>query len=168
MSTFKSPEELTAHLLAESGKDPSQLLQHLHSLQLHFSHIPEASIKQLAGALGVTEAHVHGVIGFYTFLHESPRGDYDVLFSDSITDHMLGSRALLQDLCTRLGVEIGVPRRDGRVTVSTTSCTGMCDQGPAILINGRAVTNLDGYRIQNIAALIENRTPLADLSLIHI
>jgi [NiFe] hydrogenase diaphorase moiety large subunit len=110
--------------------------------------------------LGLTEAHIRGVIGYYSFLHDTPRGDFDVLFSDSITDHMLGSRSLLRDLSGRLGVETGVPRADGRVTVATSSCTGMCDQGPAMLVNGRAVTNLDTYRIQNIAALIENQTPL--------
>lgn len=161
-STHESPEAFTRQLLSISGNDAGRLLQHLHAIQLRFSHIPDASVTELVAALGVTDAQVRGTIGFYAFLHDAPRGDYDVLFSDSITDHMLGSRALLHDLCTRLGVDVGVPRSDGRVTVATTSCTGMCDQGPAILVNGRAVTNLDNYRIQNVAALIENRTLLQD------
>lgn len=161
MSISLTPEELTARLLTDSG-DPTQLVQHLHTLQRHYSHIPGSCIRRLADGLGLTEAHIRGVIGFYSFLEEIPRGDYDVRFSDSITDHMLGSRPLLWDLCTRLGVELGVPRPDGRVTVATTSCTGMCDQGPALLINGRTVTRLDNHRIENIAALIESRTPLEE------
>jgi [NiFe] hydrogenase diaphorase moiety large subunit len=156
----RDPGKLSAALLADSGNDPTLLVQHLHRLQLEYSHVPASAVEALAAGLGLTEAHVRGVIGYYSFLHESPRGDYDVRFSDSITDHMLGSRYLLQDLAGRLGVEQGVPRPDGRVTVTTTSCTGMCDQGPAILVNGRAVTRLDNHRIQSIAALIENRTPL--------
>jgi [NiFe] hydrogenase diaphorase moiety large subunit len=151
---------LTAALLADGGNDPTLLVQHLHRLQLEYSHVPAGAVEVLAEGLGLTEAHVRGVIGYYSFLHDLPRGDYDVRFSDSITDHMLGSWYLLQDLAGRLGVEQGVPRPDGRVTVTTTSCTGMCDQGPAILVNGRAVTRLDNHRIQSIAALIENRTPL--------
>ena len=158
----RAPGELTAALLADSGNDPTLLVQHLHRLQLEYSHIPAGAVEVLAEELGLTEAHVRGVIGYYSFLHDLPRGDYDVRFSDSITDHMLGSRYLLQDLAGRLGVEQGVPRPDGRVTVTTTSCTGMCDQGPAILVNGRAVTRLDNHRIQSIAALIENRTPLRE------
>jgi [NiFe] hydrogenase diaphorase moiety large subunit len=155
-----APEDLTAALLAETGSDPTLLVQYLHQLQLQYSQVPDSAVRILAQRLGLSEAHVRGVIGFYSFLHDTPRGDYDVRFSDSITDHMLGSRSLLHDLCGRLGVDIGVPRADGRVTVSTTSCTGMCDQGPAILVNGRAVTRLDNHRIQSIAALIEHQTPL--------
>jgi len=136
------------------------LLQHLHAIQYRYSYIPEASIHQLGSTLDLPEAQVRGVISFYSFLHETARGDYDILFSDSITDHMLGSRALMADLCTRLGVEPGIPREDGRVTVDTTSCTGMCDQGPAILVNGLTVTSLDSRRVQDIASFIENRTPL--------
>jgi [NiFe] hydrogenase diaphorase moiety large subunit len=157
---YADPEALTTALLAETGNDPSLLVQHLHKMQLQYSHVPETAVRSLAAGLGLTEAQVRSVIGFYSFLHETPRGDYDVRFSDSITDHMLGSRALIQDLSGRLGVDDGIPRPDGRVTVTTTSCTGMCDQGPAILINGRAITRLDSHRIESIAALIETQTPL--------
>jgi len=160
VSKLQGSEDYTSELLAESGNDAGRLLQHLHAIQCRYSHIPETSIQQLASALDLPAAHVRGVIGFYSFLHITPRGDYDILFSDSITDHMLGSRTLMDDFCTRLGVEPGRPRADGRVCVATTSCTGMCDQGPALLVNGLAVTRLDGHRIQTIAALVENRTPL--------
>ena len=160
MSTLQGSEDYTSELLADSGNDAGRLLQHLNAIQCRYSHIPETSIQQLAAALDLPAAHVRGVIGFYSFLHITPRGDYDILFSDSITDHMLGSRTLMDDLCTRLGVEPGRPRADGRVCVATTSCTGMCDQGPALLVNGLAVTRLDGHRIETIAALVENRTPL--------
>ncbi len=155
-----NPQAFTSALLASAGNDSCELLQMLHALQLQFNHIPQASISQLSEALSLSETYIRSVIGFYTFLHETPRGEYDILFSDSITDHMLGSRLLLSDLCDKLGVERGVPRKDGRVTVDTTSCTGLCDQGPAILVNGRVLTRLDAHKIQNIALLIENCTPL--------
>ena len=54
-------------------------------------------------------------------------------------------------LCERLGVEPGVPRADGRVTVDNTSCTGMPDQGPAILVNGLALTHLTPARVDTAA-----------------
>jgi [NiFe] hydrogenase diaphorase moiety large subunit len=51
-------------------------------------------------------------------------------------------------------------RLDGRVSVSTTSCTGMCDQGPAALINHhQLVTRLTPGRIEHMAALIEQQVP---------
>jgi len=110
----------------DSGR--RRLLQYLCQIQQQLSYIPADAITQLAGLTQRSESEIHGVIEFYSFLHTDPRGQYDILLSDSITDHMLGSRRLLQQLCTRLGVEPGVPRSDGRVTVDTTSCTGLCDQ----------------------------------------
>jgi [NiFe] hydrogenase diaphorase moiety large subunit len=38
----------------------------------------------------------------------------------------------------------------------------MCDQGPALLVNGRAITRLTHQRVQEIAQLIRNRTSLND------
>lgn len=162
MTEIQDTDNFITELLEATNSDPAGLLQYLHAVQYRYSYIPEVAVRQLASALQLTEAGVRGVIGFYSFLHDSPRGDYDILFSDSITDHMSNSRALLDDLCMRLGVEPGTPREDGRVSVDATSCTGMCDQGPALLVNGRVVTKLDSYRVMNIATLIENRAPLEE------
>ena len=149
-------------LAGEEGMRRERLLQYLYELQLEYSHVPEEAIQRLSSGLDMPASHIRGVIDFYSFLHESPRGDYDILFSDSITDHMLGSRELHRRLCERLGVESGQPRADGRVTVGLTSCTGMCDQGPALLVNGLAVTRLDVARIDTIATMVEAGTTLAD------
>jgi [NiFe] hydrogenase diaphorase moiety large subunit len=153
-------DEFIAGITAAAGKQPVSLLQYLYHIQYEYSYIPPRAIDRLAEILSLTPAHIRGVIGFYTFLHEQPRGHYDILISDSITDHMLGSRELTEQLCGRLGVTLAVPREDGRVTVTTTSCTGMCDQGPAMLVNGLAITRLDNKRIDSIAELIESDAPV--------
>jgi len=155
-----SIEEFISGITASANNQPGHLLQYLYEIQYQYSCVPQQAIQLLAEKLSLTESHIHGVIGFYSFLHDSPRGGYDILVSDSITDHMLGSRTLLDALCTKLGVTPGTPRDDGRVTVDTTSCTGMCEQGPAMLVNGWAVTRLDESRIDNIAELIESDTAI--------
>ena len=153
---------LIKHLAGVEGIRRERLLQYLYELQLQFSHVPAEAIDRLSADLDMPASHIRGVIAFYSFLHETPRGDFDILFSDSITDHMLGSRELHQRLCDTLGVASGQPRADGRVTVGLTSCTGMCDQGPALLVNGLAVTRLDEARIDAIAGLVEAGMELVD------
>jgi [NiFe] hydrogenase diaphorase moiety large subunit len=155
-----SIEEFIAELTSSADQRPDQLLQYLYEIQYQYSCIPQQAVKLLADKLALTEAQVHGVIGFYAFLHDTPRGNYDILVSDSISDHMLGSRRLLDMLCNKLDVALATPRKDGRVTVDTTSCTGMCDQGPAMLVNGWALTRLDESRIASIAELIESNTAI--------
>ncbi len=151
-----SIDEFLSSLTDSTNNRPDHLLQYLYEIQYQYSCIPLQAVKILAEKLSLTEAHIKGVIGFYSFLHDLPRGTYDILFSDSITDHMLGSRELMASLCSKLGVTPGQPRKDGRVTVDFTSCTGMCDQGPAMLINGWTVTRLDQNSIESIARLIES------------
>ncbi len=146
--------------LARVGHGPDGVLQHLIALQHQFSFVPDAGIEQLVQTVDVTRAQVLAAVDFYAFLHRSPRGDYDLRVSDNITDRMLGSEALVHQLCDRLGVAPGQPRADGRVTLEPTSCTGMCDQGPALLVNGLAVTRLDAARCRQIADLVNERVPL--------
>jgi [NiFe] hydrogenase diaphorase moiety large subunit len=154
-------KEIIASASASGAAERPRLLQYLCQIQHRLSFIPGDAITQLAAMLQMPESEIRGVIGFYSFLHEQPRGDYDILLSDSITDHLLGSRTLLQQLCNRLGVEAGVPRVDGRVTVDTTSCTGICDQGPAMLVNGQVVSRLSVSRIDQLCRLIEAGTGVA-------
>jgi [NiFe] hydrogenase diaphorase moiety large subunit len=149
-------------LLARHPPDPHALLQILRELQALQGWLAPDALGQVAGALGLTLAQVQGVAGFYRFLHTRPVGAYRVLFSDNVTDRLLGSDALLADLCQRLGVVPGQVSADGLVSVDQTSCTGLCDQGPALLINHhQVITRLDAARVAEMAKLILARVPVA-------
>jgi len=152
---MKNIEHFVGDLLAKSGDSPDQLLQHLCKIQSHYSHIPEEALQLLADRLHIPPVQIISVVYFYSFLHMKARGEYDIRFSDNITDRMLGNLLLLESMCKKLGVKPGVPRADGRVTVDLTSCTGICDQGPALLVNGMAISRLNEERIHKIVGLIQ-------------
>jgi len=162
MEVFRRGDLLAAvHSAVERhGAGPHCALQVCRHVQEHFSCVPADAIPVIARQLGTTTGHIVSLVSFYSFLHEAPRGRYDLYLSDSITDHMLGSRGLLNRLCLGLGVVAGEPRLDGRVTVAPTSCTGLCDQGPAGLVNGRPLTRLNEQRIDHLVQLVEAATPL--------
>ena len=147
-------------ILARHGGKPYRLLQVLREIQEAFQCISPKAVTQVAEALGVPLARVWGVIGFYAFLTDKPWGRFRVLFSDNITDRMLGNMELLTALCEKLWVEKGRLSEDGLVSVDTTSCTGLCDQGPAILVNGWAIPNITRERLERIAELILAQTPV--------
>ncbi len=151
-----------AALVARHRHDPTRLVQLLRELQEESGWISPPAITQLAGLLGLPRARVEGVAGFYSFFATTPRGDYRVLFSDDVTDRFDGNLALRDRLCAALRVAPGALREDGRVSVGLTSCTGLCEQGPALLVNERAIARLTPARIDELAALIEAGTPLAD------
>ena len=149
-------------VLDRHRRRPEQLLQILRETQDALGYLPALALTRIAQALGLPRARVEGVAGFYSFLHLAPAGRYRVLFSDNITDRMLGSAELMERLCNKLWLERGKVSEDGLVSVDTTSCTGMCDQGPALLVNGRAITRLSAERVDRIAELIRSERPLAD------
>ncbi len=153
-------QDFITTLCARHGNQPQALLQVLREVQLELQHIPAEAARLVAQQLGQPLSRVLGVVGFYAFLSTTPRGRYEVLFSDNITDRMLGNMDLLTQLCEKLWVEQGHLSSDGLVSVDTTSCTGMCDQGPALLINGWAVPNMSRERLNLIAELILAKLPL--------
>ena len=147
-------------ILASHGAARTNLVQILREVQEPEGWIRPEAISRIARAVGLPRARVEGVAGFYSFLHLQPAGRYRVRFSDNIIDQMAGSRALLDRLCTLLWVERGKVSEDHLVSVDTTSCTGMGDQAPALLINGWAIARLTAERIDQIAALIRDQAPI--------
>ena len=147
--------------LAETHRyQATHLLHILREVQARYHYIPKAAIEQVAELLKIPRTQIIGVVEFYSFFHLTPRGQYELLISDSITDHMLGKQSLIDYLSQKLNMGIGEVRQDGIVSLDNTSCTGMCDQGPAGLVNGYALTRLDRPRIDQITDLINQQKPL--------
>ena len=143
------------------GATSSNLLQVLIEIQDRLrGGIPDEVLERLADKSGLAVAEIRGVVEFYSFLHLMPHGQYDVLFSDNITDRFQGSHELIRQFCRLLDIEPGTTREDQRLSLDFTSCTGMSDQGPAMLVNGLAIPRLTADRIATIAHLIGTAQPL--------
>jgi len=156
-----SVTEFTRRALQYWQQSSGNLLQILLDVQHAFNHIPADAQALIAAQLQISLAHIQRNIDFYSFLHQHPRGAYDVLFSDNIVDQIQGSRELCEQLASQLDMEIDSTRADGHLSLGYTSCTGMSDQGPAALINGQAIPDLDTEQIETIGKLISSDTPLS-------
>lgn len=148
-------------ILAKHLRDPTRLVQILRDVMAVQGHLSPGSITTLAEALQLPRARVEGVAGFYAFFTTEPRGRFRVLFSDNVTDEMAGSVALRQRMLDAFQIRLGEVSHDGLVSVDTTSCTGLCDQGPALLVNGHAIGRLTPGRIGAISSLIRGGTPMS-------
>jgi [NiFe] hydrogenase diaphorase moiety large subunit len=157
-----SAREAVAATVARYRGDPHYILQMLREIQEACDWISPEAIDLLQEALRLPRTKIEGVAGFYAFLYTRPRGRYRVLFSDNITDRMLGNVELLDYMCGELWVERGKTSEDGLVSIDTASCTGMCDQGPALLVNNYAITRVTRQRVDEMCELIRNKVALAD------
>jgi|GEM_PF-203365 NADH:ubiquinone oxidoreductase subunit E len=149
-------------ILERHGYRQENLLQILRETQEHYGWLHPDAIDHLSRTLRLPLTKIEGVASFYAFLYLKPHGKYRVLFSDNITDRMLGNVRLLERMCSNLWIERGKLSEDGLVSVDYTSCTGMCDQGPAMLVNNIAITRLSEPRVDAICDLIRDQIPLAE------
>lgn len=151
---------LSAFARGTYANKSSHLLQMLILLQRALGCIPEPLQQQLALDLNINKTQVNGVVEFYFFLCEKPRGRYQIFFSNNIIDKNHGAETLIAWLCKRLHVNFEEPRADGLVFIGESACIGLSDQAPALLINGRSIARLDLARLEQIATLIEAQQPL--------
>ena len=154
-------QQFIQKVLSEIEYQPVRLLEALRQCQAHFHYIPAECIDQLSANLQLPRTQIIAVIEFYSFFHLTPQGCYEILISDSITDHMLGQKALVDYLAEQLQIQPGQLRQDGKLSLGLTSCTGLCDQGPAALINGHAIAPLSFEKIDQLVVLIEQNIPLS-------
>ena len=63
-----------AEILAAHQGLEGPLLPILHAIQADFGHVPQSAIPQIAAALTLSKAEVHGVISFYHDFREAPAG----------------------------------------------------------------------------------------------
>ena len=149
-----------SEILARHRYEPTRLVQILRDVMQVEGHLSPPTITDLADALHVPRSQVEGVAGFYSFFATEFRGRFRVLFSDNVTDEMHGSVELRQRMLDAFRLELGEVSRDGLLSVGLTSCTGLCDQGPAMLVNGRPIARLTPARIGAICSLIRGGSPV--------
>ncbi len=149
-------------ILRKYAWSPTALLQILRETQEKLDWISPEAQKFIADALKIPLTQAESVTQFYAHLYGENRGKYRVLFADNITDRMAGAPALMQRMLDNFGLKRGEVSADGVISIDTTSCTGMCDQGPALLVNNRAVTRLTPSRIDQICNLVRVGAPLGD------
>ncbi|MBV9286714.1 MAG: NAD(P)H-dependent oxidoreductase subunit E [Hyphomicrobiales bacterium] len=154
--------DVVARVLDHRRADPTELLQILREIQEELDWISPEIARKVAAGLRIPVTQVESVVQFYAFLHGEPRGRYRILFSDNITDRMLDNLGLFEHMLKRLKLKRGETSADGAVSVDLTSCTGMCDQGPALLVNNRAVTRMTARRVDEICDLVRSDVPLSE------
>ena len=157
-----SETALIDSVLDHHRRDGTRLVQILRETQERIGWLSPTTLTHIADAVGWPRAMVSGTASFYSFFHTRPRGKYCVLWSDNITDRMLGNADLMDAMCKKLWLEPGRVSEDGLVSVNTTSCTGLCDQGPAVLVNYRAIPRMTQARLGEMVGLIREQKPVSE------
>jgi NADH-quinone oxidoreductase subunit E len=113
------------------------LLPVLRLAQETFGYVSLEVEEYVAGLFDLSASHVHEVVTFYTLLFQQPPGRHVVSVCHNLSCHLMGSKAIVQHLNQRLGVEVGETTADGRVTLLTVECLCACEQAPMMQVDDR-------------------------------
>ncbi len=119
------------------------LLPILHDVQETFGHVPSDSLPDIAAALGLSRAEVHGVLTFYHDFRQAPAGRHVLKLCRAEACQAMGAEDLAAQVQGRLGIGWHGTTPDNRVTLEPVFCLGLCACGPAAMLNGQPVARLD-------------------------
>jgi len=126
------------------------LLPVLHLAQDTFGYVSLEVEVYVAGLFGLTPAHVHEVVTFYTMFFQQPKGRHVVAVCHNLSCHLLGAKAIIDHLTERLGIEVGETAADGRVTLLSVECLCACEQAPMMQVDDRYEGNLTAGKVDQI------------------
>ena len=136
--------------VAENGGDRSSLIPVLQEVQKKYSRISDYAMQVIANLLEIHPVEVHGVISFYSFLKESHKGRFEIRLCRTISCDMAGRDRIARQLENELGISFGETTSDGRFSLEWANCLGMCDQGPAMLVNEQVFTRVTPEKVHEI------------------
>jgi NADH:ubiquinone oxidoreductase subunit E len=137
-------------LAERHGRARSALVPILQDIQRKHASVSDFAMQVIADELHIHPAEVYGVVSFYAFLHHEPRGRFQVRLCGTISCDLAGKARVARQLENELGIRFGETTADGRFSLEWASCLGMCDQGPALLVNDRVYTRVTPDQVHQI------------------
>ncbi len=151
--------QLLQPLLAQHKDQPGGLLPLLHAVQDAMGYIPSESVPEIAQAMNLSRAEVHGVITYYHHFRSSPPGKHVIQVCQAEACKACGGDALMAQAELALGCTSHSTRADGAVTLEPVYCLGLCASSPAIQINERVHARVSAGKLQRLLQETLEATP---------
>jgi formate dehydrogenase subunit gamma len=143
-------------IIASLKDKPGALLPILHAIQNALGYIPAESVPDIAKALNLSRAEVHGVISFYHYFRDTPPGKNTIHLCRAESCQAMGGRRLEQHVKNKLGIDFHETTADGKFSLEPVYCLGNCACSPAMQIGkdiyGRVSADSFDAAIKNIEA----------------
>ncbi|HMR07508.1 MAG TPA: NAD(P)H-dependent oxidoreductase subunit E [Polyangiaceae bacterium] len=104
----------------------------------------------VADRLGLSTAHVQGVVTFYTLFNRERPGTHQVWVCRTLSCALRGSDQILGHCKKRLKVKEGGTTKDGKVTLRTAECLASCGTAPMMQVDKTYYENLTLEEVDKI------------------
>ncbi len=148
-SKTKSPDLLKA-ILDKYVDEQGALIAILEDVQEEYGYVPPDMLGPIADFLRISPSQVYAVLSFYNdFTVEKP-GDTVVHVCNGPACRIRGGLKVERAIKRALGIEPGETTSDGKFTLKTSACLGLCAHAPAIQVNHDLLGHVTLERLQKV------------------
>jgi NADH-quinone oxidoreductase subunit E len=143
-------KELVKELSGKYGKRRESLLPILQGIVDENHFLSKEAMLEVATELDISAAEIYGTASFFAFFDLEAKGKYKIRVCKSMTCDMKGKHEIMHAIEETLKIKKGETSQDGRFSLLETNCIGLCDLGPAMLINDDYYTKLNVEKVREI------------------
>lgn len=137
-------------ICANHNNDAGELINILHETQNKLGYLPKDVQELVAKNLGIPASRVNGVVSFYAFFTEKPKGKHPISICLGTACYVRGSDKVLDEVKNVLGIEVGQTTADGIFSLDCLRCVGACGLAPVMTIGGKVYGNVDPKNVRKI------------------
>ncbi len=133
------------------------LLNILHEVQDKEGYLSEENLKKISIKYQIPISRLYGMATFYTHFKIKEQGEHIIEICGSPSCVLNKSREIEDFIEKELKVEIGETTKDKKFSVYKTSCIGLCNEAPAMLVDGKPYTKLTIPRVKELLKDLKNQ-----------
>ena len=150
--TAQDVASVVQEVVKRHGATAEALIPILAEVNQTLGYLPAEALAEVSSGLQVPKSRLFSVASFYHMLSTKPRGRHVIQFCESAPCHVVGGREVWQTLQDELQLTPGETSADGKWTLVTTSCLGICGVGPVFMVDDDIYGNVGPDRVADILA----------------
>src|SRR5512138_970959 len=143
--------------IAENKERPGAVMLVLNEVQGKIGHVSPCMQRYISQSLHVPLGQVHGVVTFYSFFKQQPRGKHTIKFCLGTACYVAGVPQLIEKAKQMLNVELGQTTPDGQITLEECRCVGACSQAPVVVVNEDVQGKLRPNKLPQILKKVQSQ-----------
>jgi len=136
--------------ISKYPKKRGALLPAIHLVQADHGHVSNECAVELAEIFEILPIQVMEVVTFYNMFFDSPQAKHHVYVCTNLPCSLRGSRSLLSQLESHLGVTAPGETPDGRIFLGHEECLGACGYAPMMRVDDEYHEDLDVEKAKQI------------------
>ncbi len=146
---FKALDEFIDKLSYKDGA----LITVLHKAQEIFGYLPVEVQLHVAQKLDMPAAKVNGVVTFYSYFSETPKGEHVISVCLGTACFVRGAENIIKEFEKRLSIKPGQTTADGKFSIDALRCVGACGLAPVVMVDGKVYGRV---KVEDVDAILKN------------